>query len=203
VFVEPCGPSQRNSGLPVVQQGGTHGHRRNGDERQFEYAFALEGGEMKLVGFLLLALLFASQATAAQTANGSGALALAALVGNVSANLDAVEKSGLLKLLDGKTDFSFPAGKTITVVAAKVTCRAGNVDIASHSCELSFGSQVISLTGRSAHELYATLAEIGIPPDGAAGSIFEAVSDLRCTIDPNEVKQKAGGGAECHYAPAN
>jgi hypothetical protein len=40
-------------------------------------------------------------------------------------------------------------------------------------------------------------------PDGAAGSIFEALSNLKCTIDPNEVKQKSGGGAECQYAPAN
>jgi hypothetical protein len=108
-----------------------------------------------------------------------------------------------MKLLDGNTEFSFPAGKTITVAAEKVTCRAGNVDIASHSCDLSFGSQVVSLKGRSAHELFATLAEIGVPPDGAAGSIFEAVSNLKCTIHPNEVKQKAGGGAECQYAPAN
>jgi hypothetical protein len=50
----------------------------------------------------------------------------------------------------------------------------------------------------------ATLAEIGVEPDGAAGSTFESVSNLKCTIDPNEVKQKAGGGgAECQYAPAN
>jgi hypothetical protein len=153
-------------------------------------------------GALLLGSLFASQAAAAETANGSGALALA-LVGNVSPSLGAVEKSALMKLLDGKTDFAFPAGKTISVAAEKVTCRAGNVDIASHSCDLTFGGQVVSLKGRSAHELYATLAEMGIPPDGAAGSIFEAVSNLKCTIDPNKVMQKAGGGAECHYAPAN
>ena len=125
------------------------------------------------------------------------------LVGNVSPSLSAVEKSGLMKLLDGKADFSFPAGKTITVVAEKVTCRAGNVDIASHSCDLSFGGQVVSLTGRSAHELFATLEENGVEPNGATGSIFEAVSNLKCTIDPNEVKQRAGGGAECQYAPAD
>ena len=77
------------------------------------------------------------------------------------------------------------------------------MDIASHSCDLSFGGQVISLPGRSAHELFATLAEIGVEPDGAAGSVFEAVSNLKCTVDPNQVKQKAGGGAECQYAPAN
>jgi hypothetical protein len=139
----------------------------------------------------------------AETANGSGALALAALVGNVAPSLGAAEKSALMKLLDGKTDFSFPAGKAITVAAQKITCRAGNVDITSHSYDLTFGGQVVSLKGRSAHELFATLAEIGIQPDGAAGSIFEALSNLKCTIDPNEVKQKSGGGAECQYAPAN
>src|SRR5438105_3577295 len=33
-------------------------------------------------------------------------------------------------------------------------------------------------TGRKAHELYPTLAEVEVPPDGAVGSGFEAVSDL-------------------------
>jgi len=158
---------------------------------------------MKLLVFLLLALLLATHSAAAETLNGNGALALTALVGNGSPSVGAVEKSGLLKLLDGKADFSFPAGKAITVAAEKVTCRAGNVDIAPHSCDLSFGGQVVSLKGRAAHELYATLAEVDIPPDGAAGSVSEAVSDLKCTIDTNEVKQKSGGGAECQYASAN
>jgi hypothetical protein len=148
-------------------------------------------------------LLLATHSAAAETANGSGALALAALVGNVAPSLGAAEKSALMKLLAGKTDFAFPAEKAITVAAQKITCRAGNVDITSHSCDLTFGGQVVSLKGRSAHELFATLAEIGIQPGGAVGSIFEALSNLKCTIDPNEVKQKSGGGAECQYAPAN
>jgi len=38
-------------------------------------------------------------------------------------------------------------------------------------------------------------------PDGAAGSIFEAVSKLSCSIDQNEVKQACGGGAHRDYAP--
>lgn len=159
---------------------------------------------MRAARFLLLGLLFVSNPALAGTANGSGALAVAALVGEVAPTLGAAEKDALMQLLDGKTGFSFPAGKTIPVAAGKVTCRAGNVDITSHACHLSFGGQVISLTGRRAHELFATLAEIGVEPDGAAGSTFESVSNLKCPIDPNEVKQKAGGGgAECQYAPAN
>ena len=129
----------------------------------------------KCGGCLLLALLLATHATAAETVNGSGALALAALVGNVAPSLGAAE------------------------TAQKITCRAGNVDITSHSYDLTFGGQFVSLERRSAHELFATPAEIGVQPDGAAGSLL----NLKCTIDPNELKQKSGGGAKCQYAPAN
>jgi len=124
-------------------------------------------------GCLLLTLLLATHA--AETANGNGALALAALVGNVAPILCAAE------------------------TAQTITCRAGNVDITSHSYDLTFGGHVVRLKGRSAHERFATLAEIGVRPDGAAGSLL----NLKCTIDPNEVKQKSGGGAKCQYAPAN
>jgi hypothetical protein len=59
------------------------------------------------------------------------------------------------------------------------------------------------LMGRRAHELYATLAEIGVQADGAAGSTFEALSNLKRAIKPSEVQQKAGGGAHCDYSPPN
>lgn len=162
---------------------------------------------MRRVTFLLLPLLFAGYAVAAepdaQTADGSGALALAALVGANSPLLGATDKSVLAKFLDGQTNVAYPAGQTIAVTAAKLTCKASNVDITAHFCDLVFGGKTVSLSGRGAHELFATLAEIGVPSDGAAGSIFEAVSALKCKIDPNEVKQKSGGGAHCDYAPPN
>ena len=155
---------------------------------------------MKSVTFLLLALLFASHPAAASTVNGNGALALAALVGEVSPFVSAPNKRVLAKLLDGDANFSFPSGHTISVVTEMLSCRASNVDIKSHSCELKFEKHNVVLRGRRAHELFATVAEVGVPPEGAAGSIFEAVSNLRCTIDPNEVKQNSGGGAQCNYA---
>lgn len=162
---------------------------------------------MRRIGFLLLPLLLAGHAVAAepdlQTADGSGALALAALVGGNSPLLSAPEKDVLAKFLDGQMNVSFPAGQTISVMAQKLSCRASNVDIASHSCALTFGGKDVALKGRSAHELFATLAEIGVRPDGAAGSTFEAVSNLKCTTDPDEVKQNSGGGAHCDYAPPN
>jgi hypothetical protein len=43
------------------------------------------------------------------------------------------------------------------------------------------------------------MAAAGIPSEGAAGSSIESASKLRCTIDPNEIMQKAGGGAQCSF----
>jgi len=38
----------------------------------------------------------------------------------------------------------------------------------------------------------------GVPADGAAGTIFEALSKLSCTLAPTVIQDKAGGGADCH-----
>ena len=32
-----------------------------------------------------------------------------------------------------------------------------------------------------------------------AGSLIESVKNLDCTVDPNEIRQKAGGGADCMF----
>ena len=101
----------------------------------------------------------------------------------------------------GYLNFRFPANRKITIKADSIVCRAGNIDITQRSCELTFGQKKVTLSGRKAHELFATLAEAGVRPDGAAGTIRESLSRLSCTIDPNEVKQKAGGGATCNFDP--
>jgi hypothetical protein len=49
---------------------------------------------MRAARLLLLGLLFVSNPALAGTASGSGALAVAALVGNVSPSLSAVERAG-------------------------------------------------------------------------------------------------------------
>jgi len=157
---------------------------------------------MKPIAFLTIPLLLANHAAFAGSADGNGALALAALVAGHSLGVNAIDKHVLAKFLNGYANVRYPPNKKITVSAGAVTCRASNVDITLHSCDLTFGAQKVTTHGRKAHELYATLAEVGVPPDGAAGSIFEAVSNLDCTIDPGEVKQKAGGGAHCAFAPA-
>jgi uncharacterized Zn-binding protein involved in type VI secretion len=148
--------------------------------------------------------LFVGGAAANNATNSSGAsaLALAALVGSHSPVLKGTERRALADMLDGDLAFSFPAGAPIAVLADAVSCRASNVDISAHSCTLKFGGASLALNGRAAHELYATLVENGVAPEGAAGSVFAAISHLSCKIDPAVVKQKSGGGADCVFAAA-
>jgi hypothetical protein len=155
---------------------------------------------MRPIGLLLLmALSLIPRAASAETVDGSGALALAALVGENSPLLGPPAKKLLAKFLDGETKVS-STGQIISVDVDKLTCKASNVDITLHSCELVFGTRTATLTGRAPHELYATLVEVGVPPDAGAGSVFEAVSKLDCKIDPNAVIENASGGAHCNYA---
>ena len=156
---------------------------------------------MRRMMLLAVPLLLASPSAYAASAGGSGGLALAALVSEHSPALPPLKKVVMAKMLDGNPNFSFPTGQTILVKADAVVCRAGNVDITMHSCKLTFGTHSATISGRRAHELYATLAEVGVPSEGAAGTIFESLSHLSCTIDPNVVKQNAGGGADCTFDP--
>ena len=153
---------------------------------------------MKTVLVMLAALALGTvQSEASDETSGNGALALAALVGVHSPLLAAADKAVLARLLDG--NLAFASNKTIKVVATSVTCRASDVDIAAHSCVLRFGAASRTLNGRVAHELFATLVENGIASDGAAGSIFEAVGHLACTVNTRAVKERGGGGAGCTY----
>jgi hypothetical protein len=149
---------------------------------------------------LLAFLLVANQAAAASmTANGSSALALAALVAPHGRTLGVVDRVALARLFSGRTNFGYPANRKIMVSADAIDCRVSNVDITERSCELTFTTSKRTLKGREAHELYATLVEAGVPSDGAAGTIHESISHLLCTIDPNAIKQKDGSGAECKF----
>jgi hypothetical protein len=152
---------------------------------------------------LLAALLLASpQSASAANVSGSGALALAAIIAEYSPLLNAREKVVMARLLNGVRTPA-PPNARIVVKADTVACRASNVDITEHSCALKFGPRTVNLKGRRAHELFATMAEVGVPPDGAAGSVFESLSNLNCTIKPSEIAQKAGGGASCTFDSAS
>jgi hypothetical protein len=156
---------------------------------------------MKRTVIAALALLLAPGSALAATATGAGALALAALVAPHSPLVSAHDKNIMARMFNGNIGFSYPKKRKIVVRAAAVVCRASDVDITLHSCTLTFGKKTVALMGRRAHELFATIAEVGVASGGAAGSIFESLSHLVCTIDPNAVKQRAGGGADCAFTP--
>lgn len=149
-----------------------------------------------------LALLFgaaASNASAAPvTITGPTALALAAVVARHS-SLPAYEKRMMARLFAGGSIFLIAAKARFSVTADNIVCRTSNVDIAARSCELTFKVRRKTLKGREANELYATAATAGVAAEGAAGSNIESLSKLNCAIDAKEIRQKAGGGAQCSF----
>lgn len=150
-------------------------------------------------GLVALFCLSANGALAGST-SGSSALALTALVAATAPTVKILDRVLLLAYLEGRADAAHAKGETLVVKADAIDCRAGNVDIASHVCDLTFGPKKSTLSGRKAHELYATLIESGVAPDGAAGATHASVTALDCTVSPDEVQSKAGGGARCSFS---
>jgi hypothetical protein len=163
--------------------------------------FNMNAPALKHIATLLLPLLLlgSQSASAASTATGPTALALAAVIAPHSPILSQQEKHVIAGLFDGQSNVT-PNTK-ISVKADVVDCRESDVDLTSRSCKLSFGSASVNLSGRNAHEIYATIFEAGVPPDGGAGTIHESLSQLACIIDPAEIVQKSGGGADCTFEP--
>ena len=165
---------------------------------------------MKLTGLTTLAfslLLVGGSAATAGTAGGSAALALAGVVAPYS-SLPSAEKKAVAAFFTGNTDVSY--SKKIVVTADKIVCRISDVDITARSCELTFTSEngkspskTRTISGREANEIYATEVMAGVPSDGAAGSIFESLSKLSCTLDPKALKDRGGGGADCSFDTGN
>jgi hypothetical protein len=156
-------------------------------------------GLTTLAGALALASISAASA-APSTASGSVALALAGVVAPYSP-LPAAEKKAVAAFFNGDSHVNY--AKKITVTADKIVCRASNVDITSRSCELTFGNHTRTVKGREANEIFATEALAGVPSDGAAGTIFEGLTKLSCTLDPKVIKENGGGGADCTFEPGN
>jgi hypothetical protein len=142
----------------------------------------------------------ASPASAAPgSTGGPSSLALAALVASYSSVLGSYDKRVLARLFDGHS-VNFPPNRKISVTADSIMCRVSDIDLTARSCELVFkGGKKRSLAGRETNELYATMAAAGVMSEGAAGSIFESITMLGCTIDPNMINQKDGSGADCTW----
>jgi len=137
------------------------------------------------------------------TVSGPTAFALAAVVAQHSSLVRAYDNRVIARLFRGNTNFGFAPNTKISVVADSIACTTGNVDITVRSCKLTFNARnrtwERSLTGFQANEIDATVLAAGATSEGAAGSINENLSKLECTIDPNEIMKKAGGGAECTF----
>ncbi|MDE5441533.1 hypothetical protein GWG65_08725 [Bradyrhizobium sp. CSA207] len=133
--------------------------------------------------------------------SGSTALALAGVIAPLSPDLSRAEKRAVAMLFAANSDV--PHKKMIVVTADRIVCRTGNVDITLRNCEITFGKKVKTVNGSTASEIFATEALAGIPPDGAAGSDFESLTRLSCTIDPNAIRRKDGSGADCTFQPGN
>lgn len=165
------------------------------------------GTRLKLHRLILsCALLVVSSAAGASDAvpakvSGSTALALAAVIAPLSPDLSGAEKKAVAVLFAGSSDV--PAKKAIMVSADRIVCRTSNVDITVRNCEVTFGKKTRTVNGSTANEIFATEALAGIPADGAAGSNFESLTRLSCTIDANAIRRKDGSGADCTFQPGN
>lgn len=155
--------------------------------------------QMVLASLLLLGLGVSTASAASGSASGPAALALAGVVSAHSSVLGSFDRRAVARLFGGNSAINFPPNRKISVNADSIVCRASDIDITSHTCELAFGVGKRMLKGREANELFATLTAAGVASEGAAGSIIERVTKLACTIDPNEIRQKAGGGAQCTF----
>jgi hypothetical protein len=133
--------------------------------------------------------------------SGSPALALAGVIAPLSPVLTGAEKKAVAMLFAANGDI--PYKKPIVVTADKIVCRTGNVDITLRNCDVTFGKTTRTVNGPTANEIFATEALAGIRPDGAAGSNFESLTRLSCTIDPNAIRRKDGSGADCQFQPGN
>jgi hypothetical protein len=153
-----------------------------------------------LTVFLFLAMESSMPAAWAASGNATGptAMALGGVVASYSPLLSPSDRNAVAQLFDGKI-IDFPADRKISITSESVNCRMSNVDIISRTCNLAFGAQKPSLSGRQASELFATLVAAGVPSEGAAGTIYETITKLDCTIDPNKIRKKDGGGAQCVF----
>ncbi len=161
----------------------------------------MNSGRLAIFAASLLLTGTATADAAPVTVSGPNGLALAGVVALYSPLLSADERETAAALFVGEKDV--PYAKKITITADKIVCRVGNVDITARSCELTFKGKKQTIAGRRASEVFATEALAGVPSDGAAGSVFESLSNLNCTLDPKAIKQKDGSGASCTFDPGN
>ena len=148
----------------------------------------------------LAALALAPSAAQAGQTYGPYALALAGVVAEHDPYLGYGDRHVVEALFAGDAHVFYPVGHHIAVRADHAVCRVSNVAITARSCQLTFHGHTVNLSGPAANAVFATIAASGVPGDGAAGTIFEAVHSLACTLTPSVIKQNGGGGANCVFS---
>ena len=153
---------------------------------------------MKWIALFAFVLAANAAAAAEMTVDGSGALVLAALVGNQSKTISPTDKAALARLLAGSLT-KFPAEQTIMVTADKIDCKASNVDILEHSCTLTFGTMPRTIAGPRSPRALRDPDRGRRPPRRRRWLQHETLTGLMCTIDPNAIKQRDGSPADCRF----
>lgn len=137
------------------------------------------------------------------TVSGSPALALAGVLAPQSPALSSADRRNMGLLFAG-----FPitarADHKFSVAARSIDCRISTTDIAVRTCDISFEDRRhpprrLSWRGRAANELFATLTTARIAPEGDAAPTSFKLNNLVCTVDPNEIRRRTGGGADCTF----
>jgi hypothetical protein len=131
--------------------------------------------------------------------SGNDALGLAALVAQYSPLVPKSSKKALSNLFDGKRKFKFPAKEAISIEASSINCRKSSAAIAAFACGLDFAGKPVSVQGRKAHELLATLAEAGTASRQEAGMLHYNIDHLKCEVRTSEILRSAGSGSECRF----
>jgi hypothetical protein len=150
---------------------------------------------MPAVAALILAL--GMPCAFAGSVSGTTALALAGAVAQASPLLTSAERKAVDELFAENSDIGYK--KKIVITADKIVCRTSNVDLTLRTCQLTFGNRTKTINGRAANELFATQALAGVPGDAGAGTNYESLAKLACTLDPQAIKKKDGSGAACSY----
>ena len=161
-------------------------------------AFGLKWSAALAIAAVLSQALVPAASAAPASTSGTAAFAVAAVLNSHWSVVGPFERRAIARLFRGSTAI-FPPNRKISIVVDSIMCRVSNVDLTARSCDVMLRGGKRSLTGRDANELYATLANAGIMPEGAAGSMIVSITKLDCTIDPSMIKQKDGSGAECKY----
>jgi hypothetical protein len=149
---------------------------------------------LRTIFIALFSVLATTHAYPMSRYDDEGVLALAALVGAHWPLVTPEQKTLLVQALDGNVHSIPPNYPRLDIKADKVTCIGLAGDLTKHSCDINFPqNNAVTITGREAHELYATIGEAGVPMAPAAGMRYESMQNLSCIVDFETLRESRSG----------